>query len=215
MGGQSVGKSRTPGPRAQGDRSAAAFAVIDFETSGFSPKADRAVEMAIVLTDMRGDVVHEWDTLLNPGGSVGATRVHHITQSDVADAPSFEEVAETVVGLLHGAAIVAHNASFDLPFLRAELEAASWQVPDIESVTLCTYRASSFYLPDLDRRTLADCCAAVGVEIDGAHTALGDTRATAKLLAAYLAPDVPPAPRPADLALPAAARALGWQRALW
>lgn len=199
----------------QGDRATAAYAVIDFETSGFSPKANRAVEMAVVLTDIHGVVVHEWDSLLNPRGSVGATWVHHITEEDVADAPHFEDVADTVVGLLRGVALVAHNASFDLPFLRAELEAAAWQVPDIESVALCTYRASSHYFPDLDRRTLADCCAAAGVTISGAHTALGDTRATAKLLANYLSPDSPPAPRPADLALPAAARALGWQRALW
>jgi DNA polymerase-3 subunit epsilon len=52
--------------------------------------------------------------------------------------------------------------------------------------TLCTLEASSIYLPALDRRRLTDCCAAVGVRHDSAHSALGDARATAHLLASYL-----------------------------
>jgi DNA polymerase-3 subunit epsilon len=202
--------SRTPGPRVAGDRSAAAYAVIDFETSSLSPKDGRAVEMAIVLTDTAGMVVHEWDSLFNPEGDVGATHIHQISQDEADSAPRFSDVADEVVDLLQGVALVAHNASFDLPFLRMELERAGIDVPDIESVTWCTYKSSRYYLPLLERRKLSDCCAAAGVSVIGAHTALGDTRATAKLLAYYLSADVDPEPRPDHVELPARARDLAW-----
>ena len=203
-------KSRTPGPRVAGDRSHAAYAVLDFETSSLSAKDGRAVELAIVLTDAQGAVVHEWDSLLNPDGDVGATWIHQITPDIVVDAPRFADIAGEVVDLLRGVALVAHNSAFDLPFLRMELERAGVDVPDIESVTWCTYTSSRYYLPSLEGRKLGDCCAAAGVSVVGAHTALGDTRATAQLLAYYLSESVEPQPHPDHTSLPERARALAW-----
>src|SRR5699024_10534264 len=55
--------------------------------------------------------------------------------------------------------------------------------------TYCTLQASTLYLPQLRRRKLADCCAAVGVTNQQAHSALGDAYAAAGLLEHYLALD--------------------------
>jgi DNA polymerase-3 subunit epsilon len=56
------------------------FAVIDFETTGFSPaRGDRAVEVGVVLLARDGVREGEWDTLLNPMRDVGASWVHGIT----------------------------------------------------------------------------------------------------------------------------------------
>ncbi|MCS5521196.1 exonuclease domain-containing protein [Curtobacterium flaccumfaciens pv. oortii] len=161
-----------------------AFAVIDVETTGLSPQRDRILELAIVRLDESGAVVDEWVSRFDPEGPVGATHIHGITQADVVGQPRFADVASTVMAALSGLAVVAHNAKFDLAFLRNELKAAGWSVPWIAAY--CTLDASYAYLPDMDRRRLVDCCWAVGVRLDDAHSALGDARAAAGLLGAYV-----------------------------
>ncbi|WP_181430143.1 histone-like nucleoid-structuring protein Lsr2 [Curtobacterium sp. MCPF17_018] len=161
-----------------------AFAVIDVETTGLSPNRDRILELAIVRLDKHGNVVDESVGRFDPEGPVGATHIHGITQSDVLGKPLFRDLAATVVAGLSGLPIVAHNAKFDLAFLRAELLAAGWEVPWLAGY--CTLDASYAYLPGLDRRRLVDCCHAVGARLDDAHSALGDARAAAALFRAYL-----------------------------
>ncbi|AEG43664.1 DNA polymerase-3 subunit epsilon [Isoptericola variabilis J7] len=160
------------------------FAVIDVETTGLSPRHDRVLEVAVVRLDTRGSVLDEWTTRFNPEGPVGATHIHGIRESDVKDAPVFREVATEVRGRLAGLAVAAHNARFDLAFVRAEFERAGWELPWLPS--FCTLEASHHYLPHLDRRRLTDCCHAAGVRLHHAHSALGDARAAAGLLAGYL-----------------------------
>ena len=61
---------------------------------------------------------------------------------------------------------------------------ADWSLPMLPA--LCTLDASQTYLPHLDRRRLPDCYYASGITLQHAHSALGDTRATAALLRSYL-----------------------------
>lgn len=160
------------------------FAIIDVETTGLSPKQDRIVELAVVRVDGAGAVIDQWSTRFDPEGPVGATHIHGITQADVDGQPRFRDVAAALAPHLAGMPIVAHNAPFDLAFLRAEFRRAGWDVPWLPAY--CTLDGSREYLPLLDRRRLVDCCWAVGVPLEGAHSALGDARATAGLFSYYL-----------------------------
>lgn len=164
-----------------------AFAVLDVETTGLSPNRDRIVELALVRVDGRGDTIDEFTTRVNPEGPVGATHIHGIRAADVVDKPVFRDLAPTIAQSLRGLPIVAHNAKFDLAFLRAEFRTAGWDLPWLAAY--CTLDASFNYLPNLDRRRLADCCWAVGAPLHDAHSALGDARATAGLLRAYISAD--------------------------
>jgi len=161
------------------------FAVIDFETTGiFAGGQDRVIEVAVVHVDAAGTIEGRWETLVNPGRDLGAQRIHQVRASDIVDAPAFEHVAPQLVELLSGRVIVAHNASFDLKFLAAELErTATWVRTDFVSV--CTMQLAREYLPGAGR-ALADCCAALDIELDNAHRASADAYATAQLLAAYI-----------------------------
>jgi len=161
-----------------------AFAVLDVETTGLSPKHHRILELAIVRVDANGDVVDEWSTRMHPEGPVGATHIHGIRDADVANAPLFKDLAQTIALGLAGLPIVAHNARFDTAFLRTEYENAGWDLPSLASY--CTLDASHHHLPNLDRRRLADCCSAAGIRLENAHSALGDARATALLLKSYI-----------------------------
>jgi DNA polymerase-3 subunit epsilon len=164
--------------------SAAGFAVMDVETTGLSPARDRVLELAIVRTDEDGNVVDEWVSRFNPEGPVGATHIHGIRSEDVAGAPLFRDVAREIATRLSGVPIVAHNAKFDLAFLRAEFDAAGWDLPTLTSY--CTMNGSHHFFPELERRRLIDCCWGARVQLNDAHSALGDARATAALLRVYL-----------------------------
>ena len=164
---------------------APAFAVLDVETTGLSPKRDRILELAIVRVDIDGNPVDEWSTRMHPERPIGATHIHGIRDEDVAGAPLFRDLAPTIAAGLAGLPIVAHNARFDMAFLSSEFASAGWDLPRLASY--CTLDASHHHLPHLDRRRLVDCCAATGISIQGAHSALGDARATAMLLRSYIA----------------------------
>lgn len=181
------------------------FAVVDVQTTGLSARWHRIIEIAVIRTDPYGRVLDEWSTLLNPAGSVGATGVHGLAAADVYDAPSFGDVAGELTARLAGRALVAHNAPFALAFLGTEYARTGHPWP--AGPVLCTLEASRTYLPELARRRLTDCCAALRVPFDTGRTALVDARMTAALLAAYLDPAVGVAPTAEHLALPAVAAA--------
>src|SRR4051812_34153162 len=94
----------------------AVYAVFDCETTGTDPDVDQIVSLAIVRLDGDGVEVVRNLWLVRPSRAIPAeaTAVHGIGDADVADAPTFAEVAGDVLALLDGAVFVGHNAEFDL-----------------------------------------------------------------------------------------------------
>lgn len=155
-----------------------AFAVLDFETTGFRPGRDRVVEVAIVVVD-QGLVVDEWATLINPGGPVVGTHVHGIRSRDVKDAPSFPEVVGDVLERVAGRVAVAHNARFDSAFLVAELARAGYTAEAWEWLCTLNLVAQLRFSATLSLRAS---CANLGVPHEDGHSALIDAQATARLM---------------------------------
>lgn len=163
---------------------AVVFAAVDVETTGFSPRlGDRLVEVAFVRFTPDGRVHDEFATLVNPERDVGPTHIHGIRPSDVVGAPRFADVLGEVAARIAGAVLVAHNARFDLSFLRAEFQRAGAELPPWPSV--CTLRLT-YELVDLPTRRLDDCCRAFGIPHSGAHAALEDARAVSRLFVRLL-----------------------------
>ena len=100
------------------------IAVIDFETTGLTPGTDRVVEVSVVRVDPGEEPRLVFDTLVNPQREVAATELHGITDSQLADAPDFCDIAGELVAHLHGCAIAAYNVYFDMRFLKYEMEIA-------------------------------------------------------------------------------------------
>jgi len=131
-------------------------------------------------------ILEEYATLVNPGRDVGPTRVHGIRASDLVGAPTFVEIAGAVAARLQGAVVVAHNARFDTGFLLSEFGRVGIDMPPLP--TVCTLALAKRVRPDLASRKLAHCCEDAGIAYEGGtHAALNDARATAHLLAAYVA----------------------------
>jgi DNA polymerase III subunit epsilon len=166
------------------------YAVIDVETTGFSPKhGDRIVEIAIVHVSPNGEVEGAWDSLIDPGRDVGPTRIHGIEASHVIDAPRFVELGPRILNLLANRVLVAHNLEFDTRFLLSELRqvddalAVSWP-GRVDFPSACTMRLASEFFPH-SARSLDACCTAAAIERSVRHRASADALDTAMLLAHY------------------------------
>lgn len=146
--------------------------VVDLETTGFRP-SDRVVEIAAVrLHPETGEIVDEYDTLVQPGRDVGHTSIHGITPSMLELAPTFDEILGDLARRLHGQILAAHNLPFDRRFLQQEFDRCGVRLD--AGAGVCTLRAT--------RQRLAVACEDHGVPLDRAHRALADARAAAALL---------------------------------
>ena len=98
------------------------LAVFDLETTGTDPATDRIVEISIIK--IQPDGTSETKTRrLNPTIPIpgDATKIHHITDANVADAPTFKQVAKGINDYLAGCDLCGYNlVRFDLRLLRAE-----------------------------------------------------------------------------------------------
>ena len=98
--------------------------VFDTETTGLDAREERIIEIGAVELVNRfptGRVFHHY---LNPQGrqiNAEAVAIHGITMAQLADKPSFADVAEEFLAFIDGAQLVAHNAGFDFAFVNAEL----------------------------------------------------------------------------------------------
>lgn len=169
-----------------------AYAVVDVETTGTDLETDEIVSLAVVRLDPDGVETARLATLVRPSRPipVEATAVHGITDADVADAPSLAEVAPPLLTLLDGAVFAAHNAAFDLAMLRRGLAAAGIAYRPVG--VACTLDAFRLLEPLAPSHRLEAICARHGIELEGAHEALGDVVATAALVRLLLARGVAP-----------------------
>lgn len=158
------------------------FAVVDVETTGGSAdRGHRVIDVAIV--EVRGgEVVDEYQTLVNPARNVSSTieGLTGISNDMVRGAPYFDHVADEISRRLRGRVFVAHNVSFDWRFIEAELLRAQVDVPEVP--LMCTVRMSRRLVPDLRRRNLDVVARHFGVPIHERHRAYGDALATARVL---------------------------------
>lgn len=169
------------------DRSLAAerFGVVDVETSGLNPDQHRVLQIGLVLVDAEGTVFDRWTTLvrpwIRPWNSVGPTHVHGIRRRDLLFAPSTRRAMAEFSRRVAGTRVVAHNAPFDLAFLRAEARRAGIQI-DLRS-PICTLQLSRALDPGRrQRHGLADVCERYGIQLVNAHDALVDAEAAAAVL---------------------------------
>jgi DNA polymerase-3 subunit epsilon len=159
--------------------------IIDLETTGVSIATDRIVEISALKVIPGG--AQEWLTMrLNPGIPISpeATRIHGITDADVANEPHFKDVAKRIAAFLEGCDLAGFNSmKFDIPilceeFLRVNVDfnPARHRYVDVQVI----YHKK-------EQRTLA---AAYKFycdrELENAHSAQADAAATYEILKAQL-----------------------------
>lgn len=157
------------------------YVVLDIETTGLYAGKDRIIEIAAVKIGADDKILDEFHTMVNPGMRIppATIQVHGITDDMVADAPRIAEVMPQLADFCRGYVVCAHNASFDIGFLRIDAERAGVELPASVLDTLPLARA---VMTELKRHKLDQVCKKLDVKLDNHHRALYDTRATAHML---------------------------------
>ncbi len=160
-----------------------AYVVFDTETTGLLPReGDEIVQIAALrLVNGRRVAGEVYDTLVDPGRAIPpkATEVHGISDAMVVGAPDVPTALQRFHGFAEGAVLIAHNAPFDMEFLRRrETEIGrKFENPILDTVLLSAVVYGQTESHSLDALTHR-----LGITIpeEARHTALGDTVATAE-----------------------------------
>ena len=154
----------------------APYVVFDLETTGSSAGKGGAITELGALKVVRGEVVEEFATLVNPGRKIEpfVARLTGITDRMVADAPPISEVMPLFERFVEGSVLVGHNVHFDCSFVTA----ARAGLP-LPNPVLDTLKLARCLVPGLGRYRLSSLASHFGVWAMPNHRALSDAAATA------------------------------------
>ncbi|SFR59257.1 3'-5' exonuclease [Litoreibacter janthinus] len=164
------------------------FVVFDSETTGLDPAKDDVVQLGAIRV-VNGKIIETevFETLVNPGRPIppSSTKVHHVSDAMVVEAPPFSKARADFHRFSKGSVLVAHNAPFDMAFLHRDKQAATLH---FDNPVLDTVHLSAIVFGGSAEHTLDAICDRLNIEIrpDLRHTALGDAIATAQVLVAML-----------------------------
>ncbi|MGJ3240499.1 MAG: helicase C-terminal domain-containing protein [Anaerolineae bacterium] len=148
---------------------------LDLETTGLDIENDAIIEIGAVRM-REGQVIEEYSTLVNPGFVIPAETTHitGIHQDDLRNAPLLTAVLSDVSAFVGNAPVIAHNVSFDIGFMRRFGVLKS-------NLSIDTFDLASILLPRVPRYSLSSLSKLFAIDLENAHRALDDARATAIL----------------------------------
>lgn len=150
------------------------FTIVDVETTGGSPFFSRIIEVGLLRVE-KGEVVRQYQTLLNPGVEIPEfiTKMTGISDADVSISPMFEDIADDLLGMFEGSIFVAHNAGFDYGFIKEEFRRIGYQ---FNLDRLCTVRLSRALFPEFKRHNLTEIIERYKFECENRHRAFDDAK---------------------------------------
>lgn len=148
------------------------YTVIDFETTGLSPRSCEIIELAAIRV-RNNMLVDRYQMLVKPQMSLDPfiTRLTGISDKMLETAPPITEVLPDFLAFLGSDVLMGHNINFDLGFLKAV-------APDFEARYIDTMQISRRVAREYPRHRLQDLCSRYGVRNNSAHRAMGDCMAT-------------------------------------
>lgn len=165
------------------------YAVVDVETTGWLPEEAGITEIGAVRL-RRGEAVAEFTSLVNPGSPVpeAIAELTGISDEMLAVAPPVAAVMPGLLTFARDCVLIAHNARFDISFLRAASTTAGLAWPDFPVIDTLRLARQLMVTPD----EVADCklgtlAGFFGAPVQPTHRALADAQATASVLVALLA----------------------------
>ena len=160
------------------------YVVFDLETTGFSAIKDKIIEIGAVKVE-GGKITDRFSTFVNPGVPIPfrITQLTGITDQMVMEAPGIETVLPQFLEFIGEAALVAHNASFDVGFVEQNCRYQDI-TPDFTSVD--TVAMARILLPTLSKYKLNVVAGALHISLENHHRAVDDAGATAEIFVRFL-----------------------------
>ncbi len=156
------------------------YCVLDLETTGISPKTEKITEIGIMKIK-NGEVIDEFCEFVNPEKKIpeGVVEITNITDEMVKDAPKIDEIFPKVLEFIKGTVLVAHNAEFDIGFLRHVAKELGYE---FDFTYVDTLPLSRKLFPDLKKHKLGKIAEYLKIKVEVAHRALDDVDTTVKVL---------------------------------
>ncbi len=160
------------------------YVVFDIETTGFSNVEDRIIEIGAVKVQ-GGEIVDSYSTFVNPGIPIPfeITNLTSITDEMVMEAPKIDVILPEFLEFVGDAALVAHNASFDVGFI--EQNCKNLGLPH-KYTYLDTVALARVLLPTLAKYKLNIVAKALGISLENHHRAVDDAGATAEIFVKFV-----------------------------
>ena len=160
------------------------YVVFDLETTGFSPDKNKIIEIGAVKVE-RGAITERFSTFVNPKVPIPfhIEELTSIRDDMVMDAPKIEEILPQFLEFCEGAIMVAHNAEFDMSFIRKNCER---QQLTAEFTVIDTVALARMLLPHLNRFKLDTVAKALGISLDHHHRAVDDAACTAEIFVKFI-----------------------------
>ena len=156
------------------------YCVLDLETTGFSFRTEKITEVGIMKIK-NGEVIDSFETFVNPGKPIPyrVVEVTNITDDMVKDAPKIDEVFPKILEFIGDSVLVAHNADFDIGFLKYNANQLGYI---LENTYLDTLRLAKELFPNYKKYKLGIIAENLGIKVEVAHRALDDVDTTVKVL---------------------------------
>ena len=156
------------------------YCVLDLETTGLSAKTEKITEIGIMKI-VNGEVVDKFSEFVNPEKHIPerVQEVTHITDDMVIDSPKIDEIFPKVLEFIKGSVLVAHNATFDIGFLKNVAKELGY---DFDYTYVDTLPLARKLYPNLKKHKLGKIAEHLGIEVLVAHRALDDVDTTVKVL---------------------------------
>ena len=161
------------------------FVVFDIETTGLNSHTNKIIEIGAVKIKS-GRIIDRYSQLINPGISIPyhITEITSITNEQVANQPKIDEVIGKFVDFIGDAVLVAHNAPFDMGFIKRDIK--EYLNIDLESSVIDTLQMARDLFPDFKKYGLGDLNKSLGLALEKHHRAVDDSQATANMFIIFL-----------------------------
>ncbi len=175
---------RSPVKNAAGQRLDGKFVVFDIETTGFSPDKNRIIEIGAVKLE-NGKITDRFSTFVNPSVPIpyDIEKLTGISDEMVAGAPSIESVMPEFIEFSAGAVMVAHNAEFDMSFMKKNADPLGLS---LERTVIDTVSLARILLPNMKRYRLDSIAKALHIPLDNHHRAVDDAESTALIFLKFV-----------------------------
>jgi len=163
------------------------FVVVDLETAGASPKKGAAITEIGAVKVKGGEIIGEFKSFVNPLSPIPEyiTAMTGISDLMLADAPVIDEIFPTFlefVGSHNEAVLVAHNAPFDLSFLKSAAKDLDYEWPKYKTLDTVTIARQLLTKEDVRDCKLGTLAQFFGTKTEPNHRALDDAKATTEIL---------------------------------
>lgn len=160
------------------------YVVFDLETTGFSPNVNKIIEIGAVRVT-NGKITDRFSTFVNPQVPIPfhIENLTGIRDDMVMDAPVIEDALPRFMEFCEGAVMVAHNADFDMSFIRYN---CNQQKLPCDVTVADTVALARMLLPSLNRFKLDTVAKALNISLDNHHRAVDDAGCTAEIFVRFV-----------------------------